>query len=504
MLGANSWRAYGPVLLLTLPWLVPPQHAPSPSVVPWLVSLGCAALLLLSSPAARRSRYPEPTAGLGKSLAWAWLLAAVLNTLIAFSQYIDIEQAFFWMTGADPGQVYGNLRQRNQYATLTTMGLAATLWWAASGTAAGRWRSGPALVAAFLAAGNAASGSRTGLAEFLFVSLLFLWWAQERPSQVRRLLSISWLAYVLTALLLAWRAEHAAAAGGIIARAYESQPPCASRLVMWQNVLELIRQRPWTGWGWGELDYAHFVSDYQGMRECELIDNAHNLPLHIAAELGLPVALLAMGLMVYRAWNAKPWRERDGTRQVMWAGLGVILLHSMVEYPLWYGPFMLAVLVCLGLLLSRAPAGNADQGRKHFAAWQRTAGAVMLLCVAYAGWDYFRISQIYLPPHQRLERYREHTLDKIRSSWLFRDQVRFAEFTITAVTRENAAGLYAMGLELLHYSPEPRVVEKLIESATLLERNEEARFYLERLRTAYPNEYARWVASMGACAPPPN
>jgi hypothetical protein len=37
-------------------------------------------------------------------------------------------------------------------------------------------------------------------------------------------------------------------------------------------------------------------------------------------------------------------------------------------------------------------------------------------------------------------------------------------------------------------------VEKLIESAVVLERDEEARFYLSRYKAAYPQDYARWSA----------
>ncbi len=120
--------------------------------------------------------------------------------------------------------------------------------------------------------------------------------------------------------------------------------------------------------------------------------------------------------------------------------------------------------------------------------------AVVLVSAAYAAWDYHSISQIYLPPEQRASAYREDTLEKIRGAWLFSDQVRFAEYTTTPLTRNNAKQLYDMGLQLLHYSPEARVVEKLIESAVLLGRDEEARFYLARYKAAYPQEHARWAA----------
>jgi hypothetical protein len=52
-----------------------------------------------------------------------------------------------------------------------------------------------------------------------------------------------------------------------------------------------------------------------------------------------------------------------------------------------------------------------------------------------------------------------------------------------------------MARQLLHFSPEPRVVEKLIESAVMLGRDDEARFYLLRFKAAFPKEHARWADS---------
>jgi hypothetical protein len=106
--------------------------------------------------------------------------------------------------------------------------------------------------------------------------------------------------------------------------------------------------------------------------------------------------------------------------------------------------------------------------------------------VGCAAWDYHRVSQIYLPLEQRASAYKEHTLDKIRSTWLFQNQVRFAELTTTPLTPANAAQLNALAHNVLHYSPEARVVAVLIHSARLLGREDEALFYEQRWRAAYP------------------
>ena len=120
---------------------------------------------------------------------------------------------------------------------------------------------------------------------------------------------------------------------------------------------------------------------------------------------------------------------------------------------------------------------------------------MLIAAIAYAAWDYHRISQIYLASEARDEAYRDNTLVKIRDSWLFRNQVRFAELSLTPLTRDNAEWTFNTATALLHYSPEPHVIEKVIESAVMLGRDDEAMAHMMRYRAAFPADYARWTQS---------
>jgi hypothetical protein len=169
----------------------------------------------------------------------------------------------------------------------------------------------------------------------------------------------------------------------------------------------------------------------------------------------------------------------------------LILLHSMLEYPLWYGPFQMVFGLALWLLW-RKPVPTLDEAApRHLQAGLAT---VLIAFSAYAAWDYQRISQIYLPPTARVSIYKENTLEKIRGTWLFRDQVQFADLTTTNLTPDNAQRVHRMAQDMLHFSPEPRVVELLIESAVMLKLDEQAAFYLVRYQAAFPEAYARWAA----------
>jgi O-antigen ligase len=517
-------------LFILLPWLNPFSPGPTAQVGPLLFAWACAAGVLLAFAFDRqRGENQQMT----QAVALAWTTAAGMSAAIGLLQYFGQTAAFgVWVNHSDLGQAFGNLRQRNQFATLLNIGLMAVLWLATrsvpsfTSTAApiGALQLRPSqprlgwpsprltlalLTAVLLGAGNAASSSRTGLLQLLLTLLLTLWWLRKaRKHEARPVLVVLLVAlasYAVASFLLPYFAGLDPFSSGAWARLRAGDAACASRLTLWGNVLHLIALKPLTGWGWGELDYAHFITLYPGNRFCDILDNAHNLPLHLAVELGLPAALLLCGAALLLVWRGQPWRERHPTRQLAWGVLAVIGLHSLLEYPLWYGPFQMAAALSVWLLWWVPPHSGLASPYKHFSsAALYIYGLVALCLVAYcslASWNYYLASQIYLEENQRASAYRAHTLDKIRHVWLYQDPVRFAELTITGLTPANAAYVNRLAKEMLHFSPEARVVELLLNSALLLGRNDEVAFYAARYRAAFPKEYALWAAKHRAALP---
>jgi hypothetical protein len=167
-------------------------------------------------------------------------------------------------------------------------------------------------------------------------------------------------------------------------------------------------------------------------------------------------------------------------------------LHSMVEYPLWYAQFQIAALLCLWLLWATRRGAAADMPAR----WRWPCGALALAALAlvsYAGWDYWRIGQLFLAEDERAPAFRTDAMAQARRSWLFTGIVRFADVTTATVTPQNAAAILPEALRALHFSPEPRVIEKVIESAVLLGDDEVAVAQLARFKTAFPKEYRAWA-----------
>ncbi|MDA8450155.1 Wzy polymerase domain-containing protein [Acidovorax sp. NCPPB 3859] len=508
---------------IALPFLYGHTTPPLSNFWPLAVS-GLCAFAVAAALAAAWSRQPAGAAGDGlrqgaaRTVAAGMLLAGLLGAAIGLAQFFWGDPGWApWIYPSTHGVAMGNLRQRNQQATLLCMGAWALAWWVARTHQAPQVGEGrrlrPASVAlallafwalALLAAGAAATASRTGALEWGCMLVLLLLWRRSLGAPALALGMAGIALYALFSGLLPILLERwtGFAMDGLFARLSAPEHACDNRRVLWSNVLHLIAQRPWTGWGWGELSYAHYITQYPGKRFCLLVDNAHDLPLHLAVELGLPFTLAACGLALWLVWRARPWRETDPARQLAWGLLAIIGVHSLLEFPLWYGPFQLAAACALALLWPRCwrtPARAAL--RVPLLCGAGLAAGLWLAGIALLVRDYHRVSQLYIAVDQRDPAFRDDTARRVADSTVFfRDTLDFAVLTTLQPTRHNAARVHALASRLLHYSPEPRVIEALIDSATRLGLDGEADFHARRYRDVYPQEYASWLAKRPAPA----
>jgi hypothetical protein len=481
--------------LVALTWLNPFAPAPSAYAVPWLVTLGSMALLLAAC------AYWQPGwSGFFHACLLGWLTASLLNCLIALIQYSGLTAQLqapwsLWINQTPPGLAFGWLRQRNQLATFCNMGLICLFYlWHCRSPGQRFWL--PLATGSLLVMGCAATHSRIGLVQCCLVCLsgLLVSLRMHRRDMALGCVYLA-LVYVCASRLLPHISTLLPNADiamfpqwGAFTR-LTGDDGCEARKVLWSNVLQLISVRPWTGWGWGELDYAHYIHAYQlqpgEKRFCDILDNAHNLPLQLAVELGLPVCLLLFGAGLVWLWHSQPWRESSAQRLAAWAILTVIGLHSLVEYPVWYGSFFSACAICLIFLASR---------NRGWAGPRVLAAGAMALTVftAYAGFDYHRVSQVFRPVAQRSPWYADDPLGHADRSVLFKPQADFARLSLMQVTPENAAYVLELSQRVLHHSPEAGVIEKLLQAAQLAGRTDLYDLHRRQYRAAFPAKHDQW------------
>ncbi len=432
----------------------------------------------------------------GLAIASGWLLAALGSSFLGLLQYFDLENSLYpWVAPTGPGYVTANVHQLNMLATLLSMGLLC-VWWLlqkrhlAAGHAA--WMSGLLLVAL------AATASRTGMVHLMAISCMLIYWHPRQWRTVLVVLAAGWGLYALAASGLPWLAFVTRGIGierDLLGR-FGADLGCHSRRILWSNVWDLIAQKPWTGWGVGELLYAHYITEFDGLRFCEKLSHAHNLPLQLGVTMGLPAVVIAGVIFLYGFFKLKPWAARHSMERLCWGVIALLGVHSLLEYPLWFGVFQLVLALAVWQIAcvrrGETPADAVQAAQEWPGRGRIVASAVLLAGLSFVAWDYIKVSQLYLPASERLERYREDTFNKSRETVLFQSHVLIAQVVVTPLNQDNAELILAGALASLHVAPDSRIIRRVIEAAALLGRTDLVQLHEARYKLAWPKEYAEW------------
>lgn len=524
---ATAWPGLALLLVLAaVGWSWGPGALPPGLALSAAGMLLAAGLLLLAGAAAGGGAAALP---LFTAFCIGWVVAGVLNAAIGTVQvFAPAWPDGNWIARSGlAGRAVGNLRQPNHLSSLLLWAAIAVVPLAELGRLRRRTAFGLMLLLVYAVVLTA---SRTGV---VGVGLLAAWGLLDRrlSRAARALLLAAPLMYLLAwAGLAAW-AEWGRHAFGGEARLAEADLS-GSRFGIWANTIALIRQQPWAGVGFGEFNLAWTLTPFPG-RPTAYFDHAHNLPLHLAAELGLPLAAVVLGLLCAALWRAL--RAPPGAAQadaVMQRSAGMMLLliglHSLLEYPLWYAYFLLPTAWIFGFALARARAAGAAGGAPGGAPGGEAAGAVgavgavgaaaapaagakagasglraLLLAGAAAlalgsvaaVADYARVAAIYVPTGggaslaQRIE--------AGRRSWFFAHHADYAD-----VTTLHSPALPPAFTEAPHYLLDGRLMGAWAQALAAEGRLDEARHLAARLRE-FGGEAADELFAPCATAPAP-
>ena len=368
-------------------------------------------------------------AGLSRAVAIALLVGGVCAAGIAIVQILapgGIDGGLI----AQPttvGRASGNIGQANQFADTLIWGLIALVPLADGRL---RGRAGARLACACWCAaallmllGVVLTASRTGLVS---LGLLAVWGIVDRGlgRGVRSALATApAIAAIMVWAVGAWAGRHGVALVPVVR---DEGGATAFRTEIWSQALTLIEAQPWLGVGWGGFGFAWSLTPF-GSRGAGLVDNAHDLPLHLAVELGVPVALAMTGLLLAALWRA--WR---GVRRLPGAaGVGarsmlmivvVVGLHSLLEFPLWFAHLLFPTAWAFGFALGSAATGGAAPAAANRVdgrtarSW-RAFGALMIVLALSAWMDYLNVVPTFRPldDAQTLE----ERIQRARASVLF-------------------------------------------------------------------------------------
>ncbi|MCP2124514.1 UNVERIFIED_ORG: O-antigen polymerase [Pantoea agglomerans] len=147
---------------------------------------------------------------------------------------------------------------------------------------------------------------------------------------------------------------------------------------------EMIQLHPWAGWGTGSfmMQFQHYIASHHHPNPSrEVMGHPHNEILYvwmeggIVALAGLMVAGIAAGILFLK--------NRTPARRLLAVSMLPVLLHTLVEFPLYLSAPHALVLLATGVCLDRCGAGGASGGGLPPGAIRR--GTVMFLrCAAAA------------------------------------------------------------------------------------------------------------------------
>ncbi|WP_374658643.1 Wzy polymerase domain-containing protein [Inhella sp.] len=426
-------------------------------------------------------------AGLGAGLALGCLMAGTAGLLIGCIQvFLPHLADGEWVARSGlSGRAVGNVRQPNHLATLLLMGAVGAVWLGVMWRR--HWLVGALLLGA-LVFGIVLTASRTGL--WFGVPLLVLWGLVDRelPKPWRLLL----LATPLMAALSWWGlhlwAESGAGVFGAEARLDQEGAGSPSRIAILKNAWALLLMHPWTGVGWGEFNRAWTLTPFPD-RPVAFFDHTHNLPLQLLVELGWPLGLTVLGLLLAALWQAlrlaQQARGEDAVqRRAAFMLVLVVGVHSMLEYPLWYAYFLLPTTLAWGLAL--APASSALAPSLH-SRWPRCVGALMIAGSLYAFLEYRHVAAIYAPAAQ--DRPLAQRIERGQRTLLLSRHADYAAATAMGTGSAALAAAQRTGHQLI----DARLLIAWAKSLHAAGETDKARYLVARLREFRSRDGEAWL-----------
>lgn len=340
----------------------------------------------------------------------ALLFAGLVSVLLAVVQVF--KPGWFESDWVAPvsvqGRAGGNLRQPNHLSSLLLWSMAALIWLhdlhgeRQQGHARlSLWRALTGLVIFGLIFADVLTVSRTGA---VCVVLLALWGLLDRQLSrfTRGLLLVLPVVYI--ACWCGMSAWAASAGDGFAGNAQLSKGDVSSsRFGIWANTFELIRQNPWLGVGWGEFNFAWALTAFAG-RPVAFFDHTHNLPLNILVELGIPLGTLVLVLLGWSLWKAfvacRITPQPEGTMvRAAFVMVLMMVVHSMLEYPLWYAYFLLPTAFALGICLRHSVPLEEASRASAAPRWVRptllVASIALVLGTVFSVFDYLKVTKIF-------------------------------------------------------------------------------------------------------------
>ena len=294
------------------------------------------------------------------------LIASVISVWIQLRQWLLFDGNIWTVDMPPNGRPFANMAQPNQLSTLLTMGLISIIYLFEKKFL---HTISASFTAGFLLFGVGLTQSRT---TWVFAICFLIWWFIKRETPTR--LTMRYLVIWCFLFLAIWiYLPHISNSLGVtsVRGIAERATTGLDRLAMWQQIIILLKDAPFFGYGWGQLNVAQ-LSNNSDMIANPLFGYSHNLFLDILVWNGLGLGLILITSMILFLFHlAKSLDDRESI--VLFAMIGAVFVHSMFEYPFAYAYFLLPVGFLFGFLYS-------NQSIKFFSIQKKWCAVYLFSC----------------------------------------------------------------------------------------------------------------------------
>jgi len=446
-----------------------------------------AALLIVAARALVRLHGPDAVLD---TIAAAIASGALLSALIGCLQHLQMPSLLDRVVArTTSAAIFGNLAQPNHFASYTTLGLLALAYLHVRG----RIALGALVLAALpMLFVLGLSGSRAAalylLAAFSLAAGL-CWRTTDAVAKRLLLLSAGYLAaYFVFQLAVGagWFRMDGRSSVTAFERIFSGSASFSDRIRLWQSAWDTFVGQPLTGAGWGTFALRHFeqASELYALGGYQLFHNAHNVVLQLLADTGL-AGLLCAGLpLLVASRNRSAAVTPLSGRWLLFAAGAVLLLHSLLEYPLWYAYFLGIAAMLLGIAPLRVRALELSRYWRWLALVMVCIGAFNLTAL----WlDYRRFEALFLPRVADIDRQQTPgIMMRLHQNLLLRPYAEVAMALPMTLDENSLDRQLFINSRAMHFVPEESLVYQQVLLLVLADRLPEAQLLLTRARYAYP------------------
>lgn len=249
-----------------------------------------------------------------------------------------------------------------------------------------------------------------------------------------------------------------------------------ARISAWNMMFHALWERPWTGYGLGQIVRVNFVFENNFGMERALYNQSHNIALDLILWLGIPLGVLALLMLFRLLWVM----VRVIPSLYHWHAATIVLIavvHSLVEFPLQYTFFLFPI----GMLIGTLCGSSIKVQRSLTALWSRILWCFAMVVVVCLTRDYALVERNFYALRFESRGFETTEPKAPPDTWVLDQMREHLRVSRLNPSDEFTAQEFEKMEQVVRLTPGPFIMLKLAMAYALNEQPEKAQFWLGQI-----------------------